>query len=177
MMKNFISLFIVVLLFNLPGFAQMEKIPLLDNKLELMVPKAFTRIPEDKLQLKYPGSRYTPHWAITGEDSKVSLYYSYTNETVDDNGIPGFTDKLIADLKAGSQNFKLLDDGILLQDGKNIGYIKFTSRERDQYVFDYMFYMSLEDRLLLFNFNCTKKLKKKWESRAEEIAASLHLLP
>ena len=175
-MKKNISLWTLGIILCLQGFAQVEKI-IVDSKLETSVPKGFTPFSMDKRKSRHPGVLPNPLWLISYENGKVFASCTYTNKKVDDNGIPAFTDELIGELKASTKDFKLIDDGILLQEGKNIGYIKFRSQVEDQKIFNYMFYISLEERLVLFSFDCPKKLRKKWESKARDVAASLKLLP
>jgi hypothetical protein len=79
-------------------------------------------------------------------------------------------------LRAATKDFKLLDDGILLQGGKNIGYIKFSLRGAAQKLFNYMFYISIGDELLLFSIEYPRKLRKSWEPTAERMATSLRVL-
>ena len=177
-MKKIIALCLLATSVCLPGFAQnkVEKI-ILDDKLEIFLPQGFTAFSMNKIESRHPAVSLKPIMMVSYDNGKVFASCTHTDQKVDDNGIPAFTDKLIADLKPSVKDFKLIDDGILLKDGKNIGYIKFMSQVKDQKIFNYMFYISLEERLVLFSFDCPKKLRKKWEARAEEMAASLHLLP
>jgi hypothetical protein len=174
-MKKIIALCTLFVILGFPGSAQVEKI-ILDYKLEILVPNGFTPFSMDMLESRYPGILRRPIWIISYENKKVFASCTHTEKKVDDNGIPAFTDELITNLKAGMKDFKLVDDGILLKDGKNIGYIKFISQEKGQKTFGYMFYISLEEKLVLFSFDCPKKLRKKWETKSEEMATSLHLL-
>ena len=177
-MKKLISLFIAFFILCFDGYSQiiLEKISLLDNKVTILAPKSFTKMTEEMLAIKYPAGANKPQWVLTDEDGTVNLAYNYTNSAIDDNGIPAFTDQMLAVLKTNREDIKFIDDGILLKEGKNIGYIKFISQAKDQKVFNYMFYISLDNRLLLFSFNCIEKLRKKWEVKADEMAASLRLL-
>ena len=178
MIKKILPVIFCLLCFGLHGFSQIEllKLSLLDNKVSVLAPKGFTQMTEEMLALKYPATANKPQWVLTDEDGTVNLTYSFTSSAIDDNGIPAFTDKMLAVLKTNRKDIEFIDDGILLQEGKNIGYIKFISQARDQKVFNYMFYISLDNRLLLFSFNCIEKLRKKWEVKADEMAASLRLL-
>ena len=176
-MKKLISFFIAFFIFCFAGYSQiiLEKISLLDNKVTILAPKSFARMTEEMLAVKYPAGANKPQWVLTDEDGTVNLAYNYTNSAIDDNGIPAFTDQMLAVLKTNRKDIVFIDDGILLKEGKNIGYIKFISQAKDQKVFNYMFYISLDNRLLLFSFNCIEKLRKKWEVKADEMAASLRL--
>ena len=177
MMKKIFPVLIATLLINIAGFSQivLENISLLDNKVTLLAPKGLTQMTEEMVAVKYPDHANKPNWVLTDEEGKVNLAYSYTKTEIDDNGIPGFTDELITQLKANRKDIKFIDDGILLQDGKNIGYIKFISQAKDQKIFNYFFYINLDNRLLLFNFNCINKWRKKWETSADEIANSIRV--
>ncbi len=172
-----ILLVICVLCVGLAGFSQteLEKISLLDNKVTIFAPKGFTKMTEEMLAIKYPAGANKPQWVLSDEDATVNLAYNYTTYKIDDNGIPGFTDEMLTVLKTNRKDIEFIDDGILLQDGKNIGYIKFISEAKDQKVFNFLFYISVDNRLLLFTFNCINRLRKKWEASADEMAASLRL--
>ena len=172
-----ILLVICVWGFCMHGFSQIEllKISLLDNKVTILAPKGFTKMTEEMLALKYPVSANKPQWVLTDKDGAVNLAYHYTSTAMDDNGIPAFTDEMLALLKTNRKDIEFIDDGILLEDGKNIGYIKFTSQAEDQKNFNFLFYISIDNRLLLFTFNCISKLRKKWEASADKMAGSLRL--
>jgi hypothetical protein len=118
---------------------------------------------------------HSPLWAISYELDRVVLNSTHTTLPVDDNGIPAFTDQLISLVKEKNREAKILDDGILLEDGKNIGYIKFYSKEKEQKKYNYLFYISAGEKLVLFTFSCPKKLRKGWETMAEQVATSLRI--
>ncbi len=166
-------------IFMLPSLAQggLDEFSLLDKKVVMMVPGGMTPINTNLFESLSPGyGRGTPIEA-KGQGNKVTLAYHYTDSLVDDNGIPGFTDQLLAWVKTTHKEIALKDDGILLQDGKNIGYIKFISRETDQKYFNYLFYLSVDNRLLLFSFTCPKKLMKKWDGAVQAMASSIKVQP
>ncbi len=178
MMKKIIAILVLAIPFCFPVFGQaaLEK-NILDNKLEMLLPRGFTPMTKEMIASRPSVVPYQPGWAITGDNGRIILSYMHTDHFADDNGIPGFTDELIAAVRTRGKDVKLLDDGILLEDGKNIGFIKFLSRDNGERTFHYMFYLSLQDRLLLFDLSGPNKLKKKWEERAAQMAASIRLLP
>lgn len=178
MMKKIIVILVLAVPFCFPGFGQaaLEK-SILDNKLEMLLPRGFTPMTKEMIASRDYVVPYQPGWASTGDNGQIILSCFHTDQLVDDNGIPGFTDELITAVRARGKDVKLLDDGILLEDGKNIGFIKFLSRDNGKRTFHFMFYLSLQDRLLLFDLSGPKKLKKNWEGRSAEMAASIRLLP
>ena len=180
MMKKIVPVCLAVILTGFQSYGQptVEKIIMNGGgRLEVVVPTGFSALPVNGFTSRFPGILPDPIWMITYENGKVMASGTRTGKAVDDNGIPAFTDSIIAALRASANDFKLMDDGILLQDGKNIGFIKFNARSQGQKQFNYMFYVSLEDKLVLFSLECAKKLRKKWEANAEQMAASLRVIP
>lgn len=169
---------LTAILFSLSLSAQvlLEKMRIMDNKLEILVPKGFVLVTGQRTSAGSVASGFKPTWLLSGEDGRVRIGSTYGDSVVDDNGIPGYTDQLIRKVNLEWKKVEMLDDGILLQDGKNIGYIKFYSKDKRQKTFHYMFYMSLGDRPLLFHVTCDKKQKEKWETVVEQMAASIRLV-
>lgn len=178
MIQKTISLFIALLFLNIVGFSQvlLEKTSLLEKQIEMLIPTGFSQLSKEMIANKYPTATDKPNWAIADKDAKVNLAYTYTQLFMDDNSIPGYSDELLTKIRTNLKNIEYIDDGILLQDGKNIGYIKFISQAKNEKIFNYFFYISLNNRLLLFNFTCTNKWRDKWEVKAEEIANSIRAI-
>ena len=94
-----------------------------------------------------------------------------------DNDIPEWADKQMGALKK-SPGFEYIDDGIFLQDGKNIGYIKYNLASDSRLAtYNMLFFMSVNDRLFQATFFCLLKNRRKWEPIADEIANSLRVIP
>ncbi len=177
-MKNIILLFITACLFSLTGLTQIasEKILIenINSKLEVKVPAGYL-IKEKPGAASFFNS-HSPLWGISYDGGKVVFTCTQTLRRVDDNGIPGFTDELISIVKEKARAAKLVDDGILLQEGKNIGFIKFLSKDNAQKKYNYLFYLSVDEQLVLFSFDCLNKARKKWEAIAEQVAASIRVI-
>ncbi len=107
---------------------------------------------------------------------KPSLSYRVASDSITDNEIPAYTDDLLKLAKSESKNYEYLDDGIHLQDGKNIGYIKFSGKEGRRTYFYYTFFISVDNKPLILKFSCPFKQWNKWESEVEKIAKSLRII-
>jgi hypothetical protein len=175
--KKSVLLFICALVFSAACFSQirMDKIHLLNHKISMLVPTGFSQMSGDMLSLKWYNNPTKPSGVLAADNGKWDLEYRYTNTAIDDNGIPGFTDSLMEELKANKTTIDILDDGIILQDGKNIGYISSLSKEKSHKRFNYYFYISLDNRLLLFHFSCSSGDRHVWESKAIESASSIRI--
>lgn len=140
-----------------------------DGKVEMTVPVSFAEPVLDKKE-----------WKITNTDQRIMITYGFVSvnaaDTTDDNDITEWTDKQLSALKADTRA-KYIDDGIFLQDGKNIGYIKSKADPAegpDNYRI--LFFMAVDGRVFQCLFTCPEKLRKKWEPVADEIANSLRII-
>ena len=160
------------------GLAQpaLVKKSLLQQQVEIVVPTTFRVLPASRFTDFY---RQTIQPVVVFSDGleQVRLAVFYTQLAMDDNGIPAYTDELLKELRKNKKGFSLKDDGILLKDGKNIGYIKCVYKEQGQKRFGYFFYTSLNNQLLLFQFDCQRKAQENWEETAANMASTLVINP
>ncbi|RYD72705.1 MAG: hypothetical protein EOP53_21445 [Sphingobacteriales bacterium] len=170
-MKKIVTLFIFtfsagILLAQKDG---LKKISIFNNQISVELPASFR-------DAEYIG---TDHWMMVNKNEMVRIMYqAVTSESalkISDNDIPDWTDKQLSIIKKDSLS-SYIDDGIFLQDGKNIGFIK-TSRKQKKGPdsFHLLFYISVDDKLLQFHFTCPLNSRKKWESIADAIANSLRI--
>ncbi len=98
------------------------------------------------------------------------------NGIFSDNDVPEWTDKILNNVRQNPAFF-YIDDGIFLQNGKNIGYIKYSELHTNDDVDNYhlLFFMSVNGKLAQFDFFCPSKSRKKWEPIGDSIANSLRV--
>ncbi len=170
-MKKIISLLVFIYSLANTVFAQtdLKKWVIAYGKVEIMVPENYTINSDEKTgifafsqdAIKSPGS---------------ILSFSLGDENISDNEIPAFTDDRLKLAKLNDDSFRYIDDGIHLQDGKNIGYIKFSTKEGKTKYFHYTFFISVYAKPLLFKFSCPFKQRKRWEAAVDNMANSLMII-
>ncbi len=106
------------------------------------------------------------------EKRTVKFFVRLSDDVVDDNGIPSYTDEAISAVKKEEQ-WKIFDDGISLNAGKNIGYIKYRTGPLKPGLFEYVFYGSLNNKLLTFYFSCKEEVRPEWEKKMDMLVAKL----
>ena len=164
-MKKLFSAVALIFLIIPASFSQAALVQrsILDGKVELLLPVNFQQDKDGT-----PG-------LFSGKNGPASLQYQLQPETLEDNDIPAFTDDQLKLAKQDDETFSYIDDGIHLQDGKNIGYLKFSSMENGKKYFNYTFFISVQDKPLIFRFSCLLKDQKKWEADADKIANSIRV--
>jgi hypothetical protein len=150
------------------GFSQgIKKVSLFNNQVEISLPVEFEISDDLEGENKL---------LFTDKGHTIKFSLAWLNEDVTDNDIPGYTDLAITAVKKESASAKIYDDGISLNSGKNIGYIKYSNNNNRFSPFEYVFYGSLNDKLLTLYFSCKPEERSKWEKKIDAIVASLKIL-
>lgn len=168
--------FLLVILFPLVGFSQakLDSISILNGKVTLRSPKELTSMSDEMWALKYR-NRPRPVLALGDDEAEVNLIGDMTEMAAKESQMKAFKDFQIEDFKKKRGDVNLLGDGVKIINGKNVGYIKFVSQAIDQKVFNYFFFIIVDGKIMMFNFNCIERLQKKWEASADNIVASLRV--
>jgi hypothetical protein len=174
---NKIAFLILVFISGSQLFAQADKTKklLIGDKVEMSVPVSFNQ--PVRVVMNDSSSKI-----LVNQDQRVMIIYLLATSNmpnavnVSDNDIPQWTDKQLSAHKI-DRRFEYIDDGIFLQDGKNIGYIKYKTDEEDSLdTYTLLFFMSVDGKLFQAQFNCPYKTRKRWEPIADEIANSLRII-
>ena len=178
MLSAFLVFFVTSILAQKKGWKQVE----IEGKISILIPNSFSA-PLFIQNSSDSSGKFGNIWIVRDQTGKVTLQYkiyapAIKRDTIlTDNAIPEITDNLLTAMKKDPA-FKYIDDGILLQDGKNIGYIKGTTPHNNKgSYYHFIFFTTVDGKLLHVNFWCPTKNMKKWEPIADEIANSLRVIP
>jgi hypothetical protein len=170
--------FIALLFFPVFSFDQIkldQKISLLDDKIEILAPTELTKMSDKMWVLKYH-TLPRPELALSDENGEVNLLVDLTQQPASESQIAAYKDFRISNLQKTRTDIKILGEGIKSVNGRNVGFIKFSSQASDQNIFNFYFFAIANGKVLLFNFNCPAKLQKKWEETADKILNSLKII-
>ncbi len=168
------SILSVAVLIPFISFAQikMEKMNLLNGKVEFNSPTELTKMTDKMWTLKYQ-NRPKPTLVLSDKNGEVNLIADMTNQPASESQLDSFKDFQIQQLKRNRPDLKVLNGGVKVINGKKVGYFKFITQAIDQKVFNYYFFTIVDGKILLFTFNCIEKLQINWEKSADEIVSSL----
>jgi len=169
--------FVTLMLLPIFGFSQIrldQKISILDQKVELLIPKELIKMTEDMWKIKYRNLKQ-PVLALSDKDVEVNLIGQLTNQNWDEKNLDEYKNFRIDNLKKTRTDIQILETGIKDVYGKKMGFFKFMSQAVDAKIFNYYFFTILDGKILIFTFNCTEKLRGSWEKIADEIVASVKI--
>jgi hypothetical protein len=175
--KPFKMKFLALLLFPVFSFGQTkpnQTISLINDKIELLAPKALTKMSDEIWTLKYH-TLPRPLLVLTDENGEVNLLADLTQQPLTESQMAAYQDFRLTNLKKTRTDIKILDQGIKTVDGKHIGFIKFLSQASDQKIFNFFSFCIVNGKLMQFTFNCTETLQKNWEKVADEMVNSIKI--
>lgn len=172
--NNLKSILSVAVLIPFISFAQikMEKVNLLNGKVEFNSPTELTKMTDEMWALKYQ-NKPKPTFVVSDKNGGVNLIADTTNQSASESQLGLWKDFQIEQLKKNRPNLKVLNGGVKVINGKKVGYFKFITQAIDQEIFNYYFFTIVDGKILLFTFNCIEKLRVNWEKSADEIVTSL----
>jgi hypothetical protein len=168
---------IALLFFPIFSFGQIKPgktISLLDNKVEIVAPGELSKMSEEMWTLKYHNLP-RPELVLTDQNGEINLLVDMTQQPAAESQIAEYKDFRISNLKKTRADIKILGDGIKNVNGKNIGFIKFSSQASDQQIFNFYFFTVVNGKILLFTFNCIETLQKSWEKVADKVLDSIKI--
>lgn len=166
----------LALLLPLFGFTQtgVEKVSILDGKVEFFVPSELSSMRDEMWTLKYPNMP-RPILALTDDNGEINLIGDLTAQSATEAQLDAFSNFQIDHFKKSRSDLKMLDNGSKIINGRKVGFFKFLSRAGGQKVFNYYFFIIVDGKILLFTFNCIKELRRVWEKTAEGIVLSIRV--
>ena len=172
--NNLRAILSVAILIPFVSFAQitMEKVNLLNGKVEFNSPTELTKMTDEMWTLKY-NDKPKPTFVVSDRNGGVNLIVDTTNQSASESQLDLWKDFQIEQLKKNRPELKVLNGGVKVINGKKVGYFKFITQAIDQKNFNYYFFTIVDGKILLFSFNCIETLRVNWGKSADEIVNSL----
>jgi hypothetical protein len=152
--------------------AELEKRSLLDDKIELLVPKAWKQMSEENVKIKYPGPR-PPKYVLSDVTGGISLAFNHTDSKATQTDLETYKGVLKGVMNNAYPNAEWLEDGIKEINGKKVAYYKVITDAQSGRIYNQMFFTDLEGKLLICSFNVVENKMKDWKSTADQIMNSL----
>lgn len=147
---------------------------LLNNKIEIKIPKNFNVMSEELMKIKYPSER-RPTIVYSNESGGINVGLNLTQNQANQELISPYKDNLVQSLKKAYPTAVWNDSGVKEINGKQVGYLELITPALDTEIYNLMFFTDLDGKLLMCTFNCTKETMQDWVQTAKEIMNSLKI--
>jgi len=152
----------------------LETKSLLNDKVELKIPKDFDIMSEELMKLKYPSER-RPTLVYSNESGGINVALNLTQNQASQQLIPAYQDNFVQTFKNLYPSAEWKDSGVKMINGKKVGFLELVTPAMDTEIYNLMFFTDLDGKLLLCTFNCTKESIDEWTPIAKEIMNSMKI--
>lgn len=152
----------------------LENIYLLDNKVEILMPKSFKIMSEELAKIKYP-SENRPNIIYMNEEGSINIAFTYTSNKITSEELESYKEVFIESFNTLYPSAIWYENNILLINEKLVGFLELLTPAIDTEIYNLMFFTELDGRLLIGTFNCTEDEMEYWESIAKEIMNSIKI--
>jgi len=150
----------------------MEKRNILNDKVDILIPKVFQIMSEASMKIKYPSER-RPALVYTDESGGINLAFNHTQNKASQEQIEPLKVALVSTFKNLYSSAEWKDSGIKEINGRKVGYMELVTPAVDTKIYNLIFFTDMDGRLLLCTFNCVEKKQVEWTEAAHQIMNSL----
>lgn len=149
------------------------KTSLLSDLISIDLPDDFVIMPDDIADIKYPTNK--PTLIYTNEDTTINVAFNHTDQAVLEQEMAWTKLNMTQELISLVSNAEWIKDDIININGKIVGIIEFITPALDTDIYNLMFMLELDGRLLLGTINIVKEMMDEWQSIAHDIVQSLEV--
>jgi len=153
----------------------LERKTVLNNKISILLPDKFTIMDSIMLIVKYPAPSNRPTIVYTNDSGSINVAFSHTQTQANQDQLEEIRKILFAQITSNS-SISNVSNNTKVINGIKFVLFEFFSEAVDTRVFNHMFITTLENRLLIGNFNCTEEHLSNWKPVGLKIINSIKLL-
>lgn len=156
-----------------------ERVEIPELKISVLMPVDFFALADELKQYIYPAGNRPSH-IYGGENIFYQLSFSLTAHQVPDEGMVKFVPMAKKIMEVMGPKTKVINSNVIehkAEDKKHhIGIVEFVSTAVDMSLYNVMFYVSIDNQLLMGNITFPHKYKKFYVKIAKETIDSLIIL-
>lgn len=142
--------------------------------ISLYMPDEFELMDEELKKLIFPLS-HPPKYVFASGDTQFQITLNPTQSIVPNDGISKFMDINKALLVKMGPQARILATATIKKDEKNIGIMEVVTQAVDMNVYNVMFYISINNKILMGSIICPAKCHDRMVSIAKEILDSIEV--
>lgn len=143
--------------------------------LSFYMPESFELLDDEMKKTFYPFGN-PPRNVYSDFDIPFQITLNKTDNIVPDDGIPKLMQMSAKILENYGPKSKILSNGVIRHEEHNIGIMEVGTRAVDCNVHNVMFYISIENRVVIGNINFATKYSKRMIPIAKQIIDSIEFI-
>lgn len=140
----------------------LRRTELYEGKVTVSLPRTFRLVTEREAQLKYPSS-HRPEWIYTNDSGTVNFTFKTLDHRLAPEELNSFTESMADVIRATQPVREWKKHGVRVTDaGLSTGYCQFAVQGLNDQIYNHMVFTILNQKVLVYGFNCTEDEKKNW---------------
>ncbi len=136
---------------------------------KIKIPSEFKIMSDEILNVKYPNGN-APSLVYTNDKTTINVVLVMNDVTMKNNQIEEYVKTMESTYKNYSKDVKL---NFWERNNHKIGEMEFTTEGSDTEIYNHIITFSVNDKLRLVNFNCTKEQMNEWREVSKFIVDSI----
>ena len=136
---------------------------------KIKIPSEFKIMSDEILNVKYPNGN-APSLVYTNDKTTINVVLVMNDVTMKNNQIEEYVKTMESTYKNYSKDVKL---NFWERNNHKIGEMEFTTQGSDTEIYNHIITFSVNDKLRLVNFNCTKEQMSEWKEVSKFIVDSI----
>ena len=136
---------------------------------KIKIPSEFKIMSDEIVKVKYPNGN-SPSLVYTNDKTTINVALVMNDVTMKNNQIEEYVKTMESTYKNYSKDVKL---NFWERNNHKIGEMEFTTEGSDTEIYNHIITFSVNDKLRLVNFNCTKEQMNEWQKVSKFIMDSI----
>ena len=136
---------------------------------KIKIPSEFKIMSDEIVNVKYPNGN-APSLVYTNDKTTINVALVMNDVTMKNNQIEEYVKTMESTYKNYSKDVKL---NFWERNNHKIGEMEFTTEGSDTEIYNHIITFSVNDKLRLVNFNCTKEQMNEWQKVSKFIMDSI----
>ena len=136
---------------------------------KIKIPSEFKIMSDEIVNVKYPNGN-APSLVYTNDKTTINVALVMNDVTMKNSQIEEYVKTMESTYKSYSKDIKL---NFWERNNHKIGEMEFTTKGSDTEIYNHIIAFSVNDKLRLVNFNCTKEQMSEWQNVSKFIVDSI----
>ena len=136
---------------------------------KIKIPSEFKIMSDEIVNVKYPNGN-APSLVYTNDKTTINVALVMNDVTMKNSQIEEYVKTMESTYKSYSKDIKL---NFWERNNHKIGEMEFTTQGLDTEIYNHIITFSVNDKLRLVNFNCTKEQMSEWQNVSKFIVDSI----
>jgi len=151
-----------------------ERRTVLAGRLSVLMPESFVIMPLELAEKKYPAIQ-RPEEIYTNNETTVNFCVSLKNDKAANEDMPHVKDVIQPAVMRMHSGSKVISSEVIEVSGIKIAYFDFCSAAIDADIYNMMFFLSVDNRIVVGSFNCPWQNMDVWKPVIEQMLETVEI--